>query len=58
MYYGAMNAGSKTSQSVSSDVRLASSLNGLQFSDKGVVLSYRDNLSGEEATNCSVRYFS
>jgi hypothetical protein len=42
IYYGAMNAHSKTSESVTSDIRLASSVNGLQFTDKGVILSYRD----------------
>jgi hypothetical protein len=42
IYYGAMNAHSKTSESVTSDIRLASSVNGLQFTEKGVILSYRD----------------
>lgn len=43
LYYGAMNAGSKTSTQVTSDVRVALSGDGLRFRDTGVVLSYHDH---------------
>jgi hypothetical protein len=43
IYYGAMNAGSRSSTLVTSDVRLAVSRDGFQFADVGVALSYRDN---------------
>jgi hypothetical protein len=43
LYYGAMNAGSRSSTSVTSDVRLGVSRDGFQFTDIGVVLSHRDN---------------
>jgi len=42
LYYGAMDAGTSTSTSVSADGRLAISSNGLDFTDQGVVISYDD----------------
>lgn len=42
LYYGAMNAGSPTSESVDSDIRLAFSINGIEFKDLGDVLSHGD----------------
>jgi len=42
LYYGGMNAGSRSSTLVTSDVRLAISRNGLQFTDAGVALSRSD----------------
>jgi hypothetical protein len=42
LYYGAMDAGSQHSTSVTSDVRLAVSRDGFQFTDMGIALSYRD----------------
>ncbi|GAH42164.1 unnamed protein product, partial [marine sediment metagenome] len=43
MYYSALDAGSATSTTVDSDVRLAVSSNGLNFTDKGDVLSHADS---------------
>jgi len=51
LYYGAMDAGSATSQSVDGDIRLAVSSDGLKFSDKGDVVSHADGSvwgSGDE----------
>jgi hypothetical protein len=42
LYYGAMDAGSQYSTWVTSDVRLAVSRDGFQFTDMGIALSYRD----------------
>jgi len=43
LYYSALDAGSSTSTTVDSDVRLAVSSNGLNFTDKGDVLSHADS---------------
>lgn len=43
LYYSALDAGSSTSTTVDSDVRLAISNNGLDFVDKGDVLSHADS---------------
>jgi len=43
LYYSALDAGSSTSTTVDSDVRLAVSSNGLSFADKGDVLSHADS---------------
>ncbi|MFH0929509.1 MAG: PA14 domain-containing protein, partial [Candidatus Aenigmatarchaeota archaeon] len=43
LYYGAMDAGSSTSESVDSDVRLAVSSDGYNFNDYGDVLSHSDS---------------
>lgn len=43
LYYSALDAGSPTSTTVDSDVRLAVSSDGLHFSDKGDVLSHADS---------------
>jgi hypothetical protein len=51
LFYGAMDAGSSSSTEVSSDVRLATSSDGYNFSDKGIVLSHSDGSvwgSGDE----------
>ena len=43
MYYSALDAGSATSTTVDSDIRLAVSSNGLSFSDKGDVISHANS---------------
>ena len=43
LYYSACDAGSATSENVNCDGRLAVSLNGFDFVDKGVVLSHKDS---------------
>lgn len=43
MYYSALDAGSPTSTLVDSDIRLAISSNGLNFADKGDVISHADS---------------
>lgn len=43
LYYGGMIAPNQKSESVASDIRLATSKNGLDFSDKGVVVSHKDS---------------
>ncbi len=43
MYYSALDAGSATSTTVDSDIRLAVSSNGLNFSDKGDVISHANS---------------
>ena len=42
LYYGAMDAGNSTSESVDSDVRLALSSDGINFTDVGDVISHSD----------------
>ncbi len=42
LYYGAMDAGNRYSESVSGDIRLATSTDGYKFTDQGIVLSHSD----------------
>jgi hypothetical protein len=43
LYYGGMIARDQKSEAVASDIRLATSGDGLDFSDKGVVISHKDS---------------
>jgi len=43
LYYGAMDARSRNSTQVTSDVHVATSRNGLDFKDRGVVFSHEDS---------------